>query len=87
MMRLSLRHVSRLYATSSETIAGVISGTNVKWSEAVSIRVEYRLGRLWMLFEPTVWFGKTESDEERYMWVNLFVSVRPEGTTAWRMPF
>lgn len=50
-----------------KTIAGVISGTNVKWSEAVSIRVEYRLGRLWMLFEPTVWFGKTESDEERYM--------------------
>jgi hypothetical protein len=50
-----------------KTIAGVISGTNVKWSEAISIRMEYRLGRLWMLFEPTVWFGKTESDEERYV--------------------
>jgi len=49
-----------------KTIAGVVSGTNVKWSEAVSIRMEYRMQRLWMLLEPTVWFGKTESDEERY---------------------
>jgi hypothetical protein len=49
-----------------KTIAGVIPGTNVKWSEAVSIRLEYRMGRLWLLLEPTVWFGKTESDEERY---------------------
>jgi hypothetical protein len=49
-----------------KTVAGVISGTNVRWSEAVSVRLEHRMGRLWMLLEPTVWFGKTESDEERY---------------------
>lgn len=49
-----------------KTIAGVVPGTNVRWSEAVSIRLEYRMGRLWMLLEPTVWFCKTESDEERY---------------------
>jgi hypothetical protein len=47
-------------------IAGVVPGTNVRWSEAVSIRLEYRMRRLWMLLEPTVWFGKTESDEDRY---------------------
>jgi hypothetical protein len=45
---------------------GIIPHTNVKWSEAVSIRLEHRMGRLWMLLEPTVWFDKTESDEERY---------------------
>jgi hypothetical protein len=49
-----------------KTVAGMIPGTNVRWSEAVSIRLEYRMRRLWMLLEPTVWFGKTESDEERY---------------------
>lgn len=48
------------------TVAGTITGTNVRWSEAVSIRMEYRLGRLWMLLEPTVWFGETDSDDERY---------------------
>ena len=48
-------------------IAGVITGTNVRWAEAVSIRLEYRMRRLWMLLEPTVWFGQTESDEERYV--------------------
>lgn len=47
-------------------IAGVVPGTNVRWSEAISIRLEYRMRRLWMLLEPTVWFGKTESDDERY---------------------
>jgi hypothetical protein len=49
-----------------KVIAGIVPGTNVRWSEAVSIRLEYRMRRLWMLLEPTVWFGKTESDEERY---------------------
>ncbi len=49
-----------------KTIAGVIPGTNVRWSEAVAIRLEHRMGRLWMLLEPTVWFGKGASDEERY---------------------
>ncbi len=49
-----------------KTIAGVIPGTNVRWSEAVAIRLEHRLGRLWMLLEPTVWFGNAASDEERY---------------------
>ena len=49
-----------------KVISGTISGTNVKWSEAVSIRVEYRLGRLWMLLEPTIWFEKTDDDAERY---------------------
>ncbi len=38
-----------------EELAGAISMTTLKWSEAVSIRLEYRLSRLFLLFEPTVW--------------------------------
>ena len=52
--------------TTLKVIAGTIPGTAVKWSEGVSIRIEYRLGRLWMLLEPTVWFEKANGDEERY---------------------
>ena len=53
--------------TRLKTVTGTIPGTGVNWAEAVSIRVEYRLGRLWMLLEPTVWFGKSASDDERYV--------------------
>jgi hypothetical protein len=53
--------------TKLRTVAGTIPGTGVNWAEAVSIRVEYRFGRLWMLLEPTVWFGKTASNDERYV--------------------
>src|ERR1700744_6263281 len=48
-----------------KVISGTIPSTNVKWSEAVSIRVEYRLGRLWVLLEPTIWFEKTNDDAQR----------------------
>jgi hypothetical protein len=53
--------------TALNVIAGTAPETDVKWSEGVSIRIEYRLGRLWMLLEPTVWFEKTKSDDERYI--------------------
>lgn len=52
--------------TKLKVIAGTIPETDVKWSEGVSVRIEYRLGRLWMLLEPTVRFEKTKSDDERY---------------------
>jgi hypothetical protein len=52
--------------TKLKTVSGTIPGTGVKWAEAVLVRVGYRLGRLWMLLEPTVWFGKTASEDERY---------------------
>jgi hypothetical protein len=56
----------RLLRDKVKAVVGTIPGTNVRWTEAVSIRIEYRLARLWMLLEPTVWFGKTNSDDERY---------------------
>jgi hypothetical protein len=69
-------HIDDLSATSPrfaplrdklKVITGTIPRTDVKWCEAVLIRLEYRLGRLWMLLEPTVWFGKPRSEEERYV--------------------
>jgi hypothetical protein len=53
--------------TALKVIAGTVPKTSVSWSEGVSIRIEYRLARLWMLLEPTVWFEKTSDDEERYV--------------------
>jgi SIR2-like domain len=53
--------------TTLKVITGTIPETDVKWSEGVSIRIEYRLGRLWMLLEPTVQFEKTKNDDERYL--------------------
>ena len=52
--------------TELKVITGTVPETDVKWSEGVSTRIEYRLGRLWMLLQPTVCFEKTKSDDERY---------------------
>jgi len=41
-------------------ITGTIGATRLKWAEAVRIRVEFKLERLWLLIEPTVWSEKTE---------------------------
>lgn len=48
-----------------EGISGVIPGTNVTWTEAIEIHLDYRLGRLWLVIEPMVWAAKplpTEKD-------------------------
>lgn len=39
-------------------LTGMIQGAQVCWSEAVRVRLDYRLGRLWLLLEPTTWFGE-----------------------------
>lgn len=42
------------------TAAG--SQIELAWAEAVSIRLEHRLGRLWLLLEPTVWMERAGDD-------------------------
>lgn len=44
-------------------VSGVIAGTTLKWAEAVELRLEYRLGRLFLVFEPNIWAEGT--DDER----------------------
>jgi hypothetical protein len=48
-------------------LTGTVPGTTLKWAEAIRVRVEHRLERLWLVFEPTIWFESTEDDEQRYV--------------------
>lgn len=41
------------------TLAGVVPQTPLTWTEACRVRLEYRLDRLWLLAEPTIWYGET----------------------------
>ncbi len=36
-------------------VHGTVPGTDASWAEAVRIRLEFRLGRLWLLLAPTIW--------------------------------
>jgi NAD-dependent SIR2 family protein deacetylase len=37
------------------SLCGVLNGIDIAWSEAVSLRLTYRMNKLWLVFEPTVW--------------------------------
>ncbi len=49
-----------------KVICGTVANTAVTWAEAMEIHLEYRMNRLWLLIEPTVWVAKP-SDQEREM--------------------
>lgn len=37
-----------------DRVSGVVSGTSVAWSEACTLRMDYRLDQVWVLLEPMV---------------------------------
>ncbi len=37
------------------SVCGVLKNVDIPWSEAVSLRLSYRMNKLWLVFEPTVW--------------------------------
>lgn len=37
------------------SLGGNITGANVPWAEAVEVRLEVRLGKLWLVLGPTLW--------------------------------
>jgi len=39
----------------TSALGGTIPGTDVKWAEAASLRIESYCDRLWLVIEPTVW--------------------------------
>jgi hypothetical protein len=41
-------------ASRVDHISGTVRGTRIAWSEACSIRLDYRLDRLWLLIQPLV---------------------------------
>ena len=47
-------------------LSGKIPNTSVDWSEALRIKLDYQLGRLWLLLEPTISCGDVaESGQHR----------------------
>lgn len=46
-------------------LTGLIANTNVRWAEAVRMRLERRLDRNWLLFEPTVWVEYPDRGHEQ----------------------
>jgi hypothetical protein len=56
-------------------LAGVVPQTPVTWLEACRVRLEHRLDRLWLLVEPTIWYGET-TDEAAVRITKEFVRNR-----------
>ena len=52
VVKSSMFHVDDTKAV--DYISGTVRGTKITWSEACSIRLDYRLDRLWLLIEPIV---------------------------------
>lgn len=44
------------------TVGGTVPGTGLKWADAVRVKLERRLDRMWLLFEPAVWFADTNEE-------------------------
>ena len=47
------------------SLGGVIPQTTLWWAEAIDVRLEWRLGRLFLLFEPTIRAEATDDDKAR----------------------
>lgn len=45
------------------SLTGVVPGTGLKWAEALRLSLQYRLGKLWLVFEPFIWLEKTTKDD------------------------
>jgi hypothetical protein len=58
--RESLEELSRLRRL-TKIVAGVVPGLGLHWREAAEVRLESRLGRLWLLVVPTIWMEATEN--------------------------
>lgn len=46
-------------------LSGKIPATQRNWTEALRLRLDFRLDRLWMLVEPTIWVEDTDDRAER----------------------
>lgn len=46
----------------TKQICGMVGDTRVLWAEAIRIRIEHRIGSLWLLIEPTIWVEPTDND-------------------------
>jgi hypothetical protein len=49
----------------SGELRGTIPGTGLPWAEAVQVSLELQLGRLWLVYEPTIWAAMPTDDRVR----------------------
>jgi hypothetical protein len=43
-------------------IEGQVPDTDLEWAEALQLRLDHRLGRLWLLLLPGIWIERTEDE-------------------------
>ncbi len=46
----------------TQNMIGTVPSTRLAWAEAARIRLEYRLDRLWLLLEPSIWVESADDD-------------------------
>ena len=46
-------------------LSGTIPGTGLPWAEAVEVQLEVQHGRIWLVFEPTIWAAIPKDDRVR----------------------
>jgi len=44
----------------TQSVAGAVPRVELRWRESAEIRLESRLGKLWLLVSPTIWVEATE---------------------------
>jgi NAD-dependent SIR2 family protein deacetylase len=49
------------------SLTGTIPKAGIPWSEVLRFRLDFQLRRLWLLVEPTIYFGDVTSTEQRYI--------------------
>jgi hypothetical protein len=64
--RASPSDLASLKECAGGQLNGKIPNTSVDWSEALKIKLDYQMGRLWLLMEPTIYFGEIIEPEQRY---------------------
>lgn len=56
-------------------LTGAVPNTSLKWAESLWISLEYWLGQLWLVMEPSVWVERT-SDNDAYLASRDFIRER-----------
>lgn len=59
----------------SDYYYGNIPYTNINWSQAIKIHLEFRYNKLWLIMEPTIWIDSIPfNDEELYNKIKIFIN-------------
>jgi hypothetical protein len=48
-----------------DSLHGRILRSEIEWNESLRIKLDYKLGRLWLLLEPTVYVSRSEDETDR----------------------